>query len=75
MKQNVRTFIHGSLSGVGEQQLVFPLSMLLRKTRKVKFGYSALSISAVSDIAAVACACVTKHRLSRLQRVHAQAAA
>jgi hypothetical protein len=41
----------------------------------MKFGFLALSISAMSDIAAVACACVTKHRLSRLQQVHAQAAA
>jgi hypothetical protein len=34
MKQNARTFIHGSLSGSGEQQLIFPFSMLSAKTRK-----------------------------------------
>jgi hypothetical protein len=51
------------------------MSALFEKTRKVKFGFLALSISVVSEIAAVACACVTKQRLSRLQQVHVQAAA
>jgi hypothetical protein len=51
------------------------MSALIEKARKLKFVFLALSISVVSQIAAFSCASVTKQRLSRLQRVHVQAAA
>jgi hypothetical protein len=38
MKQNARTFICGSLSSLGEQQLIFMFSKLSAKSRKVKLG-------------------------------------
>jgi hypothetical protein len=51
------------------------MSALFKKARKVKIGITTLSSIVVPELSAVACACVTKQCLSRLQRVHVQAAA
>jgi hypothetical protein len=51
------------------------MSALFEKARKLKFGISPSSVIVMPELVAVACACVAKQCLSRLQRVHVQAAA
>jgi hypothetical protein len=75
MKQNARTFVHGSLSSFGEQQLLFLFGTLSAKKRKVKFGILLSSAYVVPESAAVACTCVTEQGLSVWQLVYVVVAA
>jgi hypothetical protein len=75
MTKNARTFVHGSLSSLGEQQLLFLFSTLFAKMRKAKFGILLSSAYVVPESAAVASTCITEQCLSLWQLVYVVAAA
>jgi hypothetical protein len=75
MKQNSRTFVHGSLSIMGEQKLLFLCSTLFTKVRKSLFVMLLASVYVVPEYASIACTCVTEQCMSLWQLVYVVTAA